>query len=1532
MKKPTVSIVIVNYNGEYFLEPCLKSVFNLNYPKTKLEIIVVDNGSTDGSIDLIKKQFPKVKIIENDVNNYCKANNLGIKESKSDYIAFLNNDTEVDKNWLIELIKIIEEDSKIGAVGSKILYPNGQISNVGHFGLPNFYWGEKGAFENADQFANIEERNSLCGVAVLYPKRIFGKVGCFDEDFIIYMEDVDMSYRVKQGGFKLVYVPDAIIKHYFHGSGGHELSRYFIERNRLLYLAKHHPQFLVSSLLGNGYFTVNNNIDYLGKIYQIIADVILKLFKHHSIQKTQNILNRLFEELGKISNYENEILKQKVKEFKSEVLKKTEGISVLQGDLKKLNNNIIQKDEEVLSIKDELNNKNDLIKKVKEDNADKDLQLQKKHCEINNLKDKLQRIRKKTEEYEQNITKLNEIVHAKNNDLSNLWHELNCIKNSEGYKFILRPLWNLIFTTRKFLKTFFLILILFLLIPIFLFLPVFFFIEEKAWALFSLKFKKNIPERKIIPYKTLKLSVVIPNYGNKRIINRCLKSLFKLEEFAKSEDNEVIVVDDCSANGSVDFIKINFPKVRVIENKKNMGFGFSCNRGIKAARNELILLLNNDVFVDKGFLKPLIRHFKDESVFSVTPKLYDWDKKTFKWGMNVGGFKQGYLRFFNEKDTAYGRKIYHTSPTLYSVGAAMLFRKRDFLWLGGFDSIYKPYSWEDIDLSYRAWKRGLKVLYEPKSIIYHKGKATIGKYKRELEIKNEITFTCKNFTDRSIIYKFLKYLPQVTYNGKTKFLRGFLWALRLLPITLLHRFKERCYIVSTDRKILDGINSIYSRFKSEQKKCINGNHKKNILIVSPVVPYPVNRGGQLKLYYSLKFLSKKFNILWVSFSEEVKSVATNEFLGKNCLDYILIPQDNLNNEDNFNSNFPGIVNKCYSLNMKESIRYMIEKYNVDLVQIEFSWLAYYISFMRRIPAVLVEHDPTPAFPLKSYMPFNNQKERADGAKKWRDFLGNYYPQFDKVVTFTEEDKKLVSSISPKINIEVIPIGLDLSDYSFSLKKNKKYDVIFVGHFLHYPNIDGIKYFCDEIFPRITKRIKDVTLYILGSYMPDEVVKLGKQSNIEIIGEVRNIQEYFSKAKVLVVPIRLGKGLKVKILEAMASGCAVVTTKEIAIDYYDFHIGTTCLLTNGSPEEFAESVIRLIQNDDFRNNIVSNARKLVDKVYNIKAVSQKTEQLYKKLIKYSSNGFNSPIVSVSPCFDDNEEQVSSIWAGWDIIMRCNYRCAYCFNNGHWDKLKYFLRGSDEWLEFWKRVYFRHGQVHINNVAGGEPFLYPNFTNLIKGVSRFHTIGVNTNLSCIPEKFIKEVDPKRVKLFPSFHPDFTSVSKFIDRLIYLKEYGWRNWTSIVAYPVFFDRLGEYKEQFKKNGLEVFIQPFIGIYEGEKYPKNYTKQQKGFLLQQARVPEYIDYQLNCISFRDKLCNAGKNYFRVNAKGEIYRCAFGPKLGNIQDEDISLFDKPQPCPKEFCVCPNEMVFLESQKKVRIKIHKDFLKDMDLSCDYVSK
>ncbi len=348
-EEPFVSIITVNYNGKRFLEACFESLSNLNYPKDKLEIFMVDNGSNDDSIDYVKNCFPNVKIIVNNENNYAKANNAGIKAAKGEYIALINNDVKVDKNWLIELVKIAEFDMNIAGVGSKILFNDGKINSSGHMQLPNYYWADRG-FQEEDlgQYDLVEEVCSITGAACLFRRKYLEDIGFFDEDFHMFIEDVDLSIRLKKQGWKIFYCPHSIAFHEFHGTAEEDLVSFYVERNRLLFIAKHFPDKLGEGLLGNGYFIETNNPGRCKDIYKILPMVIIKIIQYHNKEKINKVLFSLFDSLDQILNLEKYKLVQMLGNERNNVISKDKSLAQKDALLQQRTNELEQRDKDVM--------------------------------------------------------------------------------------------------------------------------------------------------------------------------------------------------------------------------------------------------------------------------------------------------------------------------------------------------------------------------------------------------------------------------------------------------------------------------------------------------------------------------------------------------------------------------------------------------------------------------------------------------------------------------------------------------------------------------------------------------------------------------------------------------------------------------------------------------------------------------------------------------------------------------------------------------------------------------------------------------------------------------------------------------------------------------------------------------------------------------------------------------------------------------------------------------------------------------------
>ncbi|MFH1457036.1 MAG: glycosyltransferase family 2 protein [Patescibacteria group bacterium] len=249
MKKTLVSIIIPNYNGKHFLEKCLKSLREQTF--SDFEIILIDNGSSDGSIGFIKNHFSEVKIIANKKNTgFAKACNQGIKLAVGKYIILLNNDTMVDKKWIKSLVLTAEHDSSIGMCASKILSEKNVllVDSVGVNICFNGMSRGRGRLEQDRwQHNKTEEILLPSGCAALYRKEMLDEIGFFDESFFAYCEDTDLGLRGQLAGWKAVLVSDAIVYHYYSGTAGSysPLKAFLVERNHVLVVLKNFPIWLI---------------------------------------------------------------------------------------------------------------------------------------------------------------------------------------------------------------------------------------------------------------------------------------------------------------------------------------------------------------------------------------------------------------------------------------------------------------------------------------------------------------------------------------------------------------------------------------------------------------------------------------------------------------------------------------------------------------------------------------------------------------------------------------------------------------------------------------------------------------------------------------------------------------------------------------------------------------------------------------------------------------------------------------------------------------------------------------------------------------------------------------------------------------------------------------------------------------------------------------------------------------------------------------------------------------------------------------
>jgi GT2 family glycosyltransferase len=248
--QPAISVIVVNYNGLHHLQECLDSLRAQTF--RDFEVIFVDNGSSDGSVEFVTNNFEEVKVIRNEKNlGYGGGNNIGIRSAEGKYIAILNNDTKVDPGWLGMLFRAAEKDEGIGMCACKILnyYRPGIIDNTGLLLYRDGVARGRGRLESdTGQYDSEEEVFFPSGCAGLYRKEMLNEIGPLDEDFFLYVEDVDIGLRARLAGWRCVYVPGAVVYHKYSATteAYSPLKGFLVERNRIWVMIKCFPLGMIA--------------------------------------------------------------------------------------------------------------------------------------------------------------------------------------------------------------------------------------------------------------------------------------------------------------------------------------------------------------------------------------------------------------------------------------------------------------------------------------------------------------------------------------------------------------------------------------------------------------------------------------------------------------------------------------------------------------------------------------------------------------------------------------------------------------------------------------------------------------------------------------------------------------------------------------------------------------------------------------------------------------------------------------------------------------------------------------------------------------------------------------------------------------------------------------------------------------------------------------------------------------------------------------------------------------------------------------
>ena len=703
-------------------------------------------------------------------------------------------------------------------------------------------------------------------------------------------------------------------------------------------------------------------------------------------------------------------------------------------------------------------------------------------------------------------------------------------------------------------------------------------------------------------------SLVIPNWNGRDLLERFVPSW--LAAIAGHPGSEVLVVDNGSTDGSAEWLRVHYPQIRVLALDKNLGFGGGSNAGFRAAKNDIVVLLNSDMRVESDFLAPLLAGFTDEKVFAVSCQIFlsDPTKRREETGLTDGWWKDGALRVTHREDA----KVDCLFPCFYGGGGSTAFDRRKFLSLGGFDELLAPFYLEDTDIGFMGWKRGWKILYQPASVVYHEHRGTIGKkfspaYIHSVLQKNYVLFAWKNIHGWN---RLASHFVFSTARG-----RGVLRAFAQLPAALGSRWRAHRLAVISDSEAFRRLQPAWFHDRFSQFE--PNPRRPRVLFVSPYPIFPPTHGGGVFMYNTLRELARWCEVHAIVMLDYAHELAANQAeLPKFCASVEFLVRKN-DRDPHLASITPHAVHEFHTPEIEWLLQRQTLLHRIDIIQLEYTALGQYARPFRNLACALFEHDVYfqsigRALPfIRS--PIERIKARFEYLRAIRYEL-NLLPRCDEIQVCTRENKAYLESFLPRLAPRIdagFRAGINTKQYPWPGGPREPYTMLFLGSFRHAPNQVALEWFTRHVLPLVLEKIPRARLLVAGSDPPPRHAFPDPGNAIDLLGFVEEIQPLFSSCAVFICPIRSGSGVRVKLLEAFASGIPVVSTT-LGAEGLARLDGEFCALADDT-DGFAAKVVQLLEDEQTARAMAGRARREVETNWDMAVITKKLASKYSEIL-------------------------------------------------------------------------------------------------------------------------------------------------------------------------------------------------------------------------------------------------------------------------------------------------------------------------------
>jgi O-antigen biosynthesis protein len=733
-----------------------------------------------------------------------------------------------------------------------------------------------------------------------------------------------------------------------------------------------------------------------------------------------------------------------------------------------------------------------------------------------------------------------------------------------------------------------------------------------------LAFGRRAPLRDSRP-DTSAATVVIPNWNGRDLLEKYLPSV--VQALAADARNEIIVVDNGSTDDSTSYVRERFPQVRLLALPKNLGFGGGSNAGFLEARNDIVVLLNSDMRVSADFLQPLLDGFTDERVFAVSCQIFfsDPDRMREETGLTQAWWSQGALRVRHRDDPV----IADLFPCFYGGGGSCAFDRRKFLELGGFDELLRPFYLEDTDIGYRAWKRGWKVLYQPKSRVWHEHRGTIGKTFTRSFIdravkKNFILFAWKNIHEplrlgAHFVYTVLNSTVSLLFGDSPERpnLAGFFRAFLQLPGAMRARWRDRGLAVIDDREAFR--RPLGGYFRDRFAEIPPNPSRLSVLFLSPYPVCPPTHGGGVFMYQTLRRLGPLADVHLIALVDAPWEIEAHQELAPflASMEFLLRLEGQPRGSGSL---IPYAVREFTNPDLEWLIHRQIHTKKIDVVQIEYTNMGQYAGPTHQIPFLLFEHDVY-------FQSIARGLRTASLSLGWmRAFLEymralryelRMLPRMDRIQTCTAENKEYLLGFLPQLRERIddhVRAGIDTERYHFAVNGRVPGTLLFLGSFRHLPNLEALNWFLLNVMPRVLAEEPAARLIVVGSDPPPAHTLPNYGTSVELVGFVEDVREALARYSVFVCPILSGSGVRVKLLEAFAAGIPVVSTR-LGAEGLGSLDGELCALGD-SPEEFAARTVALLRDPGKAAGMAERAHGYVVACRDMTVMTSELERTYR----------------------------------------------------------------------------------------------------------------------------------------------------------------------------------------------------------------------------------------------------------------------------------------------------------------------------------